>query len=228
MRAAVFLFALTFFYSGLDVLASAAVYTDHTEWLGNTLSLTDEGFDSVTTDTEIGGTTSNPFPSGVTITSTSIELDEVIIDAPVVGSNQYRSGASTGPGFSGTILNLNGLDQFDLVNINLPTPSTAMGIFVQNYDFDGDRAQVFVNGEFVGAFPERTGAENTFGFLGITSDTPFDVIQISTPTDSTFNAIDGLSFGVAVPEPSSTVVFVLALGCCMFRGRGTARAYARS
>lgn len=223
MRLAILVFTLALLQSVSDVRGAVVVYTDRTEWLGNTLSVTDELFDSVTTDTEIGGTTSSPFPSGVTVTSTSIESDEVIIDAPAVGSNEYRSGATTGPGFSGTIINMNGLDQFDLVELNLPTPSTAMGIFVQNYDFDGDRAEVFVNGELVGAFPERTGSENTFGFLGITSDVPFDVIQISTPTDSTFNAIDGLSFGVAVPEPSSTVPLVLGFACYVFRSRISAR-----
>lgn len=203
--------------------------TGRTQFTTATSGATTDGFEGITTPTSNG---IGSVPEGTSFARTGYTVSAggiagatltVLDNTYVNGGNQIRNrfGASTG-----SVVD----DAYGDLTFSFATPVNAFGIDIATIarGFVGSSSGAFVL--TVGGIPYtyNYSGSSGFGFLGITTDTPFSSLTIATSksNDSLFDNVRFASPAVAaVPEPATWGTIILGFGLLggMMRRRTAAR-----
>jgi hypothetical protein len=165
-------------------------------------------------------TDSSTSVGALTFTSVGGAAGAMLIDVP-------PGAFSGGTGIDGTAyLSAGGLLPSSVLTITIGGPAVyAFAFDTMNYDFGGERAEVFIDGVSIGFTPGgATAGAPTFGFIGITSDTAFSAVTIrgaagTFDVAAGFDNISWASAAVSTPGAASLAgLGLLALALTRRRG----------
>lgn len=165
-----------------------------------------ENFNSVAADTSFGGSSLNV---GLITLSSNAGINPTF-NNPEALVDLSPFGPGAGGGIDGSALvNAQGLDRGEFIDMSVADAINAFGFDYQNYDSGGDALSVLIGADVV------TSLAGT-GFLGIISDASFNSLRFLSSSgddapNGTFTNLDNVVFGNAVPEPGTLALAGLAL-----------------
>jgi len=173
-----------------------------------------ENFNSVAADTAFGGASLNV---GLITLSSNAGINPTF-NNPEALVDLSAFGPGAGGGIDGTALvNSQGLDRGEYIDMAVANAINAFGFDYQNYDGSGDALSVLIGADVV------TSLAGT-GFLGIISDASFNSVRFLSSSgdgaaNGTFSNLDNVVFGNRVPAPGTLALAGLALAAAGLASR---------
>lgn len=219
MNSAAFGAALLLFASTVNAGAGLVTYADFSSW-----SAAVPGYTSLAIPDPAGSDGYDLFGAG----TASVSYGSVLFSTnAALGNGEFYNVGPTFSGSNGPIPVLSSQGQTAGVANILITLAAPVKAFALNFDtFDGaDVTFTLSNGETL-TLPSAANAYDLKSFFGVTDDTPFKTILL-TSSDQALN-LNALNFGAAVspiPEPATWVMLLLGfVGIGLFGARLRPRA----
>lgn len=187
-------------------------------------TVTTDGFEGITTPTSNG---IGSVPEGTSFARTGYSVSAggisgatltVLDNTYLNGGNQIRNRFGAG---TGSVVD----DSYGDLTFTFAAPTTAFGLDIATIarGFSGASSGAFVLTVGGVAYTYNYSGSSGFGFLGITTDTPFSSLTIATSktNDSLFDnvRIAGPAATPAVPEPASWAMMIAGFGLVGFAMR---------